>query len=234
MITLSLDHICFSVADMLNLGKKSVRRAPGSAVAAAADAAYNEGVSLLHLAANIEIYRKTGCGDNFITIETESGDKTLTIGSRAGLLIPAEEIAVAVATAGPDICAAIGKYVESGEGAAAFWLDRFGVMALSELSVYIRRHVEEYASSRGWGVSPSMQPGATADWSITGQRALYKLAGGNKLGLAINDASMLIPQISDTVLIGIGAHYSAKISRSLCVECEKYDECLWRRENETE
>ena len=60
MITLSLDHICFSVADMLNLGRKSVRRAPGSAVAAAADAAYKEGVSLLHLAANIEIYRKTG------------------------------------------------------------------------------------------------------------------------------------------------------------------------------
>lgn len=149
MITLSLDHICFSVADMLNLGRKSVRRAPGSAVAAAADAAYKEGVSLLHLAANIEIYRKTGCGDNFITIETESGDETLTIGSRAGLLIPAEEIAVAVATAGPDICAAIGKYAESGEAAAAFWLDRFGVMALSELSAYIRRYVEEYASSRG-------------------------------------------------------------------------------------
>lgn len=234
MITLSLDRVCFSVADMLKLGKKPGRHEPGRAMTAAADAAYNEGVSLLHLAANIETYRKTGCGDNFVKIETECGEEKLIIGSRAGLLMPAEEIAVAVATAGPDICAAIGKYAESGEAMAAFWLDRFGVMALFELSAYVRGCVEEYASSRGWGVGPSMQPGATVGWSITGQRALYRLAGGNQLGLRINDASMLIPQISDTVLIGIGPRYTSKKSRTLCVECEKYDECLWRRENESE
>ena len=78
---------------------------------------------------------------------------------------------------------------------------------------------------------PFMQPGAVEGWSIEGQRDLFNMLGGQQLDLKINDAHFLIPYISDSAVIGLGAEYSSKNIGSLCESCPRFSSCMWRREN---
>lgn len=48
-------------------------------------------------------------------------------------------------------------------------------------------------------------------WSVRGQSDLYRAGHGEALGLTLNDASFLLPHVSNSALIGIGPHYKGQI-----------------------
>ncbi|MDO5115213.1 MAG: hypothetical protein Q4D58_03870 [Synergistaceae bacterium] len=231
MQTIELRKIDFSCEDMLRDVKAKRRREPTAAMLRAARAAYGEGLSLIELRAALEFYPKVDVDGEHLVIAVGDTEEKIYIGPRAGILTPAQEIVIAISTAGKAIADAIHRYSDSGDGMTAYYLDLFGVTALSELSDAVRKQVGDYAHSKSWGAGPSMQPGSVKGWEVRGQRDLYRLGRGDMLGLSINGASMLVPHISSSMLIGIGAHYAGHNVGSLCHECDRYDSCLWRREN---
>lgn len=236
MEILTLERVGITYEDLVAASAKN-GRVPSEDMAAAAKRAVDEGSALIELRSVYEIYKKTeiASGSEVLELCGECGAaERVHIGAKIGYLYPAKEIVIAICTAGKAIADAIRAYSDSGDYLMMYYLDSFGVRALAEMSAYMRSRVEELAKEKGWGVGPSMQPGSVQGWDVTGQRDLYRLGHGELLGLSLNEASFLVPQISNSALIGIGPHYTDSKIGSMCHECPRRSECLWRRENVTD
>ena len=236
MEIMDYEGVSFGWRDMLTDTSKNGRKKKISdGMLAAAERAYNEGLEVLTMRCIVELYTKEEEDENWLTI-SGSGcfNEKLYIGPRIGYLSPANEIAVALCTVGPGLVSLMNKYSAAEDYLVMYYLDVFGVRALAEVSAKMRSHLESVAAEKGWGVGPSMQPGAVAGWAVEGQRDLCRLAHGEKIGLTLNDASFLIPHISNSTLIGLGPHYDAAKVGSMCHECPRKNTCLWRRDNVSE
>ena len=201
----------------------------------AAQRAYTEGKHLLASAAAVEIYEvesiSAECQTVNLKLPGHEEIETLNIGPQTGYLYPAKEAAIVLCTVGTPLTEAMRNFGENGDYLMMYYLDVFGVKALADLSQQVRLYLESYAEGKGWGAGPFLQPGSVKGWDVAGQRDLYRLAHGEQVGIAINDAHILVPQISDSSLIGMGPHYLSQKAGSMCRECPRYEKCLWRREN---
>lgn len=239
MEILTLDKVSFNWEDMISrpLGKRENPRRLSPDILEAAEKSYSEGVGLLEMRAALEYYEvvKTDLGSGKITITLHGGSdmEELYIGPRIEYLRQAKELAVVLCTAGKPIVDAMDRYSKNEEYLMAHYINAFGVMALAELYMFALRRIETRAQEMEWGVGPSMQPGSVAGWGVEGQKDIYRLAHGEQLGLVINDGSFLIPQISDSAVIGVGPDYETKTVGSMCHECPRRDTCPNRRETET-
>lgn len=227
------EDISFGWQDMLiSTAKDGRKKKISDSMRNAAERAYNEGVKVLDMRSIVEIYTKENEAEEYLQISGgEYPNESLFIGPRIGYLFPAKEIAVTLCTVGPRLVSLMHEYSASGDCLVMYYLDVLGVRALGEISAKVRKNIESVAKKKGWGVGPSMQPGAVEGWSVNGQRDLYRLGHGEKIGLSLNDASFLIPHISNSSIIGMGPHYSESEVGSMCHECPRKNKCLWRREN---
>lgn len=230
---ITLDKIAFKPEDLIG-AVKSRRGKHLEAMEKAMSSAYEEGVGLLDLRASIKVYAKKDLSAEYLELTAPDGEQKIYIGPRIGLLEPAREVMIAVCTAGNAVARAVHEYSRGGDALMMYCLDAFAVRALAELSAKVREYAADYAAAKKWGVGPSMQPGSVAGWEVNGQRDLYRLAHGEKLGLMLNESCMLVPHISNSMLIGLGPHYSSKEVGSMCPECPRYSTCLWRKENAVE
>ena len=232
MPILHFDSIDFSFDDLLaNVRRKNGGREISEEMTTAAAEAYREGMKVLELRSSVEAYGVVECGGGYVALEGRGVGEKLFMGESAGWLAPAAEAAVVLSTAGCGITELMDKYAASGDYLTMYYLDAFGVQALGEISAKARAYVETSAAGRGWGIGPSMQPGSSAGWSVEGQRDLFRLGRGEDIGLSINDSFFLVPHISNSTLIGMGQHYSAATPQSMCGECPRFADCLWRKEN---
>lgn len=226
------DLVGFSWQDMLAAAMKKERRKKVSDdMLMAAQRAYEEGALVLEMQSVFEIYEKKSCREYVELSLPVCGTEWIYIGPKASYLAPAEEIAVLLCTVGKPLTDLIHEYAKSEDYLMMYYLDVFGVQVLGEISSKMRSRVKSLALERGWGVGPSMQPGTVEGWSVNGQRDLYRLGHGEKIGLTLNDASFLIPHISNSSIIGMGPHYLESEVDSMCHECPRRNKCLWRREN---
>ncbi len=230
MKVIKLEQINVKYEDMLKAAKPRCGRRFNS-MEEAARAACEKGYRLIKLRAAVEIYPRKNISGEYLELTTPDSAEKIFIGHRVGLLEPAQEIMIALCTAGDGIADAVHRYGDCGEALMMYYLDMFAVRALSELSAEVRKYAESYILSKGWGVGPSMQPGSVSGWEVCGQRDLYRLGHGEAIGLSLNNASMLVPYISNSALIGMGEHYSSHTVGSMCHECHRYESCLWRKEN---
>lgn len=168
--------------------------------------------------------------DGVVKLVDDGGEYSLYVGPKAGYLSPASELLVCVNTVGSEITDKIEEYDGCGETLLAYYLDVFGVRAITAVTDEIRRIASARAASAQCGVGPLMQPGSIENWPVTGQRDIFELTGAAELGVSITDGSMLRPRISDSMIIGIG-NYTSEHVGSLCPDCPRYKTCLWRREN---
>lgn len=236
MAIITLDKVSFSCEEVLakEKEKRKGKKLP-EAMEKGAYAAFDKALRLIELKALIETFPIRDISGEFVEIETERGRERFHVGPRvAGLLMPAKEIAAALCTASGRVADKIHQYGAEGENILMYYLDIFAVKALDELAAKVSAHVEERANERGWGVGPLMQPGSAEGWAVTGQKTLFALCQGERLGLSINESSMLAPHISDSLIIGVGPDYANKRVGSLCPECPRYAVCLWRKENVAE
>lgn len=232
MSVLRFHGIDFSFDDMLaNVRRKNGGREISEEMAAAAAEAYREGMKVLALRSSVEVYSVVECGGGYVALECRGAAEKLFMGESAGWLAPAAEASVVLSTVGGGITELMDKYAATGDYLTMYYLDAFGVQALGEISAKARAYVETAAAGKGWGLGPSMQPGSSAGWGVEGQRDLFRLGRGEEIGLSINDSSFLVPHISNSTLIGIGPHYSAASPQSMCGECPRFADCLWRKEN---
>lgn len=168
--------------------------------------------------------------DGVVRLAGDCGEYSLYVGSEAGYLSPAAELLICVNTVGSDITDKIEEYDRGGDTLLAYYLDIFGVRAITAVTAEIRRIASDRAAAAQCGVGPLMQPGSTGNWPVTGQRDIFELTGAAEMGVCITDGSMLRPRISDSMIIGIG-NYTSEHVDSLCPDCQRYKTCLWRREN---
>lgn len=233
MKIITLRELKFSWEDLAAASMKCGRRASAADISAAARRAYDEGLELLDLRAVYEIYGKEEIAEGCESLSLSCGGRreSLFVGPRIGYLFPAHEVVIALCTAGEALVKAMKSSGAREDFLMMYFLDSFGVRALAEMSAQLRAEVEGIAAAKGWGVGPSMQPGSVEGWSVRGQSDLYRLGHGEALGLMLNDASFLLPHISNSALIGIGPHYTETKVGSMCHECQRRESCLWRREN---
>ena len=230
---ITLDKITFTWEDLLANMKSKGKREPGPQMLEAAERAYSEGIGLLDLRAAYEVFEVQGIEDETLILSLPSEDRRekLYIGPRISYLEPAEKAVIGLCTAGPAIVQAMEKYAAEEEYLLMYYIDAFAVKALGELSELFRHKAEDMAKENGWGVGPSMQPGAVTGWDVSGQSDLYRLAGGDSIGLRVNESHFLLPRISNSTIIGTGPGYRHMKVGSMCHECVRKDTCLWRREN---
>lgn len=238
MDIIHLNKITFTWNDLISqVTTKNHRnnKQPSKEILVAAERAYHEGMDLLDLKAIFEVYEKAdldfGSESLEVYLPENKNKKEIIIGPGAEYLMPAKEVVVVLCTAGAPIVDAIESYSRMGDYLTMYYLDAFAVRALADLLKYVRSHIEMLAAQRGWGVGSLMQPGSLIGWDVSGQRDLYHLGHGSRIGLTLNNAHFLLPHISNSTLIGIGPHYSGKNVGSMCHECPCRDDCLWRREN---
>lgn len=231
---LTLDKITFKWEDLLGNMKSSGRREPGPEMLKAVERAYVEGMGLIDPKAAYQIYDVEGIEDEKtlkLFLPAENRREKLYIGPRASYLQPAQKAVIGLCTVGPAIVELMEKYSLEEEYLLMYYIDAFAVRALAEISEHLRRTVEDISKEQGWGVGPSMQPGSVVGWEVSGQRDLYRLGGGEAIGLSINDSHFLLPRISDSTIIGMGPGYRNVKVGSMCHECVRRDTCQWRREN---
>lgn len=231
---IKLDKITFAWKDLLANMKKKGGREPGPAMLEAAQRAYEEGTGLLDLKAVYEIFEIESIEESStlnLCLSSEARREKLCIGSRVSYLEPAKQVFIGLCTAGSKIVEAMERHSLNEDYLSMYYLDAFAVRALGEMSEHLRRTVEEMAKEKGWGVGPSMQPGSVTGWEVSGQSDLYRLGGGESIGLRVNSSHFLLPRISNSTIIGTGPGYRDVKVGSMCHECVRRDTCLWRREN---
>ena len=230
---LTLNKITFTWEDLLANMKNKGKREPGPEMLEAAERAYREGIELLDLKAVYEVFDVDGIEEDVLMLCLPREDKRekLYVGPRISYLEPAEKAVIGICTAGTAIVEAMEKYAAEEEYLLMYYVDAFAVKALGELSELLRHRVEDIAKEKGWGVGPSMQPGAVTGWNVSGQSDLYRLVRGETIGLRINCSHFLLPRISNSTIIGTGPGYKDMKVGSMCHECVRQDTCLWRREN---
>ena len=232
MEIINLDKVSFNWQDILARLSKGRRKSSSEDMVVTAERACKEGLPALHMQSVIEVYEKIDLLDGCLVLSLGGGAKEkLLVGPRAGYLDPAEKVAVVLNTVGSGLVALMQDYSQKKDYLMMYCLDLIGVQALAEVSSNARKYVESMAEKMGCGVGPSMQPGSVNGWGVDGQSHLYRLGHGEKIGLKLNEAAFLVPHISNSAVIGLGADYSENKVGSMCHECPRREECLWRREN---
>lgn len=155
-------------------------------------------------------------------------NRRLNVGPHANLLKKAKSVMVAVHTIGYRIDAKVNDLNRAGEVLQGYLLDSVGVVALGKVGDFGRSLVEAEAFRRGWGVGPSMGPGTLVGWETSDQPNLCAFLDIGRIGVAVNDSSLLIPFKSVSTLVGMGPDYRSRKVGSVCGLCTLRNTC-WRR-----
>ena len=182
------------------------------------------------------------------TLPHSSAPLALTVGPKADLLAPAQQLLVAVYTIGPALEARVGDLTRAGEPLLSYLLDCAGVTALGVVGERVHCLAEELAVERGWprgiglatpqqasrfliprgwGVSPALSPGSLVGWTLQGQQELCSLLPIAEIGVWLNEYCVLEPHKSVSVVIGMGPGYESHKVGSVCRYCALRDSC-WR------
>ena len=135
--------------------------------------------------------------------DAKGREATLSLGSKADLLAPAELVQVSVATIGPEVDERVRQLGATGEALSAFVLDSLGVLALWLVGQAVRREAEAEAVRRGWGVGRGLSPGSLVGWPLTDQPALCSLLNLAQIGVELTESCLLIPLKSTSTAIGL-------------------------------
>lgn len=218
-------RISLSASDVVTHLTQGRKREPAPAVLESAAEVAAELPDLLRPALAYELFPVAAVDGGMLRLE---GGTRLEIGPRADLLSQAEEVLLAVATIGAQVDQRVRAYFERNEYVRAYLLDTAGVIALGRVEEQVFRLAEGRASGQGWGVGLALSPGSLEGWSVSGQRELTALLPVDRIGVRLSQASMLIPEKSSSLLVGIGAAYTEHAVGPLCHHCVLADSCPWK------
>jgi len=138
-----------------------------------------------------------------------SMDRPGTIEIRDGLTIESadlfdwmencDEIVVLVVTIGGAIHARTGELVEAGEVTRGMIVDAIGSETVEELANLLNRTIENTVRRM---TTKRYSPGY-GDWEVTDQEALIALADAERIGVSVNESSLMVPEKSISAVIGL-------------------------------
>jgi hypothetical protein len=125
----------------------------------------------------------------------------------AAQLASAREVAVVLATVGPEIADLIG--VAAGQSPSlALALEGVATAALEASVAEVIQGLERAAGQEGWRAGPALNPGMEG-WPLeTGQRELFALLGGCASPVRLRDSGMMWPRHSLSLAVGLGPDLS--------------------------
>jgi hypothetical protein len=203
-------------------GYKKGRDLPGADVRALFDEALAEGRRLMAPRAVVRWRRVSRQSAELLEIDGER----LAIPRIGAAWGPVAHAAVAVCTIGEELERRVSALWEARELPLASMLDSVGSGAVESLAEY----VNDLLCRQGLPdlrVTNRISPGY-ADWDVAEQRALFRLCAGEPIGVALNEACVMIPGKSISLLAGAGPEARVDHYFSQCARCWMRD-CAYRR-----
>jgi hypothetical protein len=203
-------------------GYKKGRDLPGADVRALFDEALAEGRRLMAPRAVVRWRRVSRQSADLLEIDGER----LAIPRIGAAWGPVAHAAVVVCTIGEELERRVGTLWEARELPLASMLDSVGSGAVESLAEY----VNDLLCRQGLPdlrVTNRISPGY-ADWDVAEQRALFRLCAGEPIGVALNEACVMIPGKSISLLAGAGPEARVDHYFSQCARCWMRD-CAYRR-----
>jgi hypothetical protein len=155
---------------------------------------------------------------------------TLDGGALQGPLIAqhlgaAEQVIVMVSTIGDSLDAEISRQMDH-EPAFALALDGVGSAAAEALAAEACRRFEQEAVDRNWRTSLPLSPGMVG-WPVEeGQAQIFALVDAGEAGVRLNEASMMVPRKSLSLVLGLGSRLEA--IGSACAYCTLRETCRYQ------
>ena len=203
-------------------GYKHGRDVPGADVRALFDEALAEGRRLMTPRAVARWLRVTRRTADLLEVEGEP----LAIPRIGASWGPVEHAAVAVCTIGEPLERRVSALWEARELPLASMLDSVGSGAVESLAEYVNDLLCGQGLP-GLRVTNRISPGY-ADWDVAEQRALFRLCAGAAVGVALNEACVMTPGKSISLLVGAGPEARVDHYFSQCARCWMH-ECAYRR-----
>jgi hypothetical protein len=203
-------------------GYKAGRDAPTPDVRALFDEALTEGRRLMDPRAVVRWATVTSRDEDTLVVDGEVL-AIPRIGARWG---PVEQAAVAVCTIGEALEQRVRALWEARELPLASMLDSVGSGAVESLAEY----VNDLLCQQGLPalrVTNRISPGY-ADWDVAEQRRLFRLCDGDAIGVRLNEACVMTPGKSISLMVGAGAEARVDHYFSQCARCWMRD-CAYRR-----
>jgi hypothetical protein len=203
-------------------GYKQGRDVPSAEVRALFDEALAEGRRLMAPRAVIRWTRVTGHSDDHLEVDGER----LTIpgiGPRWGEVA---QIAAAVCTIGEALERRVSALWEARELPLASMLDSVGSGAVESLAEYVNDLLCQQGLP-GLRVTNRISPGY-GDWDVAEQVRLFRLCSGEPIGVRLNEACVMAPGKSISLLVGAGPEARVDHYFSQCARCWMRD-CAYRR-----
>ena len=203
-------------------GYKKGRDVPGADVRALFDEALAEGRRLMAPRAVVRWAPVTRAGADVL----EVAGQALAIPRIGALWGTVEHAAAAVCTIGDALERRVAELWEARELPLASMLDSVGSGAVESLAEY----VNDVLCQQGLPalrVTNRISPGY-ADWDVAEQPRLFRLCPGDAIGVVLNDACVMIPGKSISLLAGAGAGARVDHYFSQCARCWMR-ECAYRR-----
>ncbi|MGH7279127.1 MAG: hypothetical protein ACREJG_10595 [Candidatus Rokuibacteriota bacterium] len=153
----------------------------------------------------------------------------------ATLVIPGVErdwgvvawVAVAVCTIGDALEREVARLWEARELPLAVMLDSVGSAAVESLAEHVNDALCGEGVAAGLHVTNRISPGYGA-WDVRDQRVVFRLGGGEAVGVALNEACFMTPEKSITLVAGAGVAARVDHYFSQCARCWMAD-CAYRR-----
>jgi Vitamin B12 dependent methionine synthase, activation domain len=203
-------------------GYKAGRDVPGPDVRALFDEALAEGRRLMVPRAVARWAPVTAQGEDGLEVDGEPL-AIPGIGPRWGAV---EYVAAAVCTIGEALERRVSALWEARELPLASMLDSVGSGAVESLAEYVNDLLCQQALP-ALRVTNRISPGY-GPWDVTEQRRLFRLCPGGPIDVTLNEACVMTPGKSISLLVGAGVRARVDHYFSQCARCWMRD-CAYRR-----
>lgn len=197
---------------------------PGPDVRALLDEALTLGRALMEPRAVLRWSVVSGRGDDTLTLDDEL---TFTIPGIARAWGAVTEVAGAIVTVGDALERRVAALWDARELPLAAMLDSVGSGAAESLAEHLNDLLCQQGIARGARVTNRISPGY-GGWDVAEQPLLFRLVGGEPIGVRLNDACFMTPEKTITLLVGAGADARVDHYFSQCARCWMAG-CAYRR-----
>jgi uncharacterized 2Fe-2S/4Fe-4S cluster protein (DUF4445 family) len=134
-------------------------------------------------------------------------------------------ILLCLATVGKPLDDAISQAFKTDDYLSGMMLDAAGSAAIGN---YSRLLWQSFVSTleKGEGITQGFSPGEKG-WDITAQETIFKLLDTSSIGVTLNDACLMTPAKSLSIVFGIGKGIPISKTGHKCDEC-KFTHCMMR------
>jgi hypothetical protein len=158
---------------------------------------------------------------------TLDGDLAFTIPGIARTWGTVTEVAGAIVTIGGALEQHVSALWEARELPLASMLDSVGSGAVESLAEYVNDLLCQEGIARGVKVTNRISPGY-GGWDVGEQPLLFRLVGGEPVGVQLNEACFMTPEKTITLLVGAGPEARVDHYFSQCARCWM-PRCAYRR-----